>query len=436
MYGEDVDISWRLRAAGWRLRYAPSCTVIHRTYAKPAEVKPLQVLGSTFANLCLRARFGTWFDIAVGIVGHLRAIQGHQDFPGRRTGLVRNLFRFAGQLPYFRRTRVRRTPNFKPFFRGFGYELRRHGAFHHFQTIEAAATIDRPLVSVLVRTTQRPAWLRQALRSIRNQTYRNIEVVVVEDGEPASQGMIEKDFADLHITYRATHNRVGRSNAGNLALSLARGEWFNFLDDDDLFFADHVEVVLQAAQAGGLKGAYAIGWETVTRVIDQTRAEYIEEMHLAIHAQPFNRFTLWHHNYLPIQCVLFHRGLYESYGGFEPEMDQLEDWNLWTRYTLNNDFVFVDKTTSIYRVPADRVIQSERQQKLNDAYQAAVRKQEAMRAEICPNDFSNAVAEYVRSQSVVLVTRQDLRTRLLRNPVARRVAQWLLLTYRRAKGQL
>ena len=35
------------------------------------------------------------------------------------------------------------------------------------------------------------------------------------------------------------------------------------------------------------------------------------------------------------------------------DMDQLEDWNLWTRYTLEDDFVMVDKTTSKYRVPAD-----------------------------------------------------------------------------------
>jgi GT2 family glycosyltransferase len=434
MYGEDVDLSWRLRAGGWRLRYAPSCTVIHRTYAKPAEVKPLQVLGSTFANLCLRTRFGTWLDIAVGIAGHFRAIQGPQDFPGRRAGLVRNLFRFATQLPYFRSTRVRRTPTFMPLFSGFSYELRRHGAFHHFQTLEEANASDRPLVSILVRTTQRPAWLRQALQSIRNQTYLNTEVVVVEDGEAVSQDMIEKEFGDMRIIYRATQNRVGRSDAGNLALSLAHGDWLNFLDDDDLFFADHIEVVLQTARTHGCKGAYAIGWETVTRIVDQIRAEYVEEAHLAIHTQPFNRFILWHHNYLPIQCVLFHRELYERYGGFESDMDQLEDWNLWTRYTLNDDFVFVEKTTSIYRVPADRSVQNERQQKLDEAYQMALCKQETMRAELCPCDFTKAVAEYVRSQSLVLVTKQDLRTRLLGNTWMRRVAWSLRLAYQRLRG--
>ena len=66
MYGEDVDLSWRLRAQGFRLRYVPRFAVKHRTYATPAEVKPLQVIGGVQTNLCLRARFG----------GPLRTLQG------------------------------------------------------------------------------------------------------------------------------------------------------------------------------------------------------------------------------------------------------------------------------------------------------------------------------------------------------------------------
>ncbi|GAB1390532.1 hypothetical protein MASR1M6_27140 [Rubrivivax sp.] len=41
MYCEDVDLSWRLRCAGWRLRYLPQCAVVHRTYDYAGQVKPL-----------------------------------------------------------------------------------------------------------------------------------------------------------------------------------------------------------------------------------------------------------------------------------------------------------------------------------------------------------------------------------------------------------
>ncbi len=102
MYGEDVDLSWRLRAKGFRLRYVPKLAVVHRTYAVAGEVKPMQVLGGVLTNLCLRARYG----------GALRTLQGlsmlagellvPEDFPGRRRGLVKVFFRFVAQVAALR----------------------------------------------------------------------------------------------------------------------------------------------------------------------------------------------------------------------------------------------------------------------------------------------------------------------------------------------
>src|SRR5262249_34203968 len=142
---------------------------------------------------------------------------------------------------------------------------------------------------------------------------------------------------------------------------------------------DHVEVLMEALAQSGAKGAYALSWETHTRVTDRERGQFEETAHLTRHRQPFDRLTLWHHNYLPIQAVLFHRSLYERHGGFAEDMDQLEDWNLWTRYTLEDDFIAVEKTTSKYRVPAAAREAAGRQALLDQAYQDAIARQEAMR---------------------------------------------------------
>src|SRR5258706_4134510 len=58
MYGEDVDLSWRLRARGWRVVYRPRCAVVHRTYREAGGVKPLQVIGGVVTHFWLRARCG------------------------------------------------------------------------------------------------------------------------------------------------------------------------------------------------------------------------------------------------------------------------------------------------------------------------------------------------------------------------------------------
>jgi GT2 family glycosyltransferase len=435
MYGEDVDLSWRLRARGLKLRYVPRFAVVHRTYSKPAEVKPLQVTGGVQTNLCLRARFGGPLRTLRGLSMVAAEVLAPQDFPGRRRGLVVALFRFFALWPYFARSRVRSTPDFNPIFAGWGYEQRRDGAFVPFRSQREAPQANAPLVSILIRTVDRGAWLAQALESVANQTWRNLEVIVVEDGPPRSRAVAERFGTRLAVRYLATGGRVGRARAGNLALAEARGEWLNFLDDDDVLFADHVEVLVDAVERTGAKGAYALAWETHTQVRRPESAAFVEIAHFTRHRQPFDRLTLWHHNFLPIQAVLFHRGLYERYGGFAEDMEQLEDWNLWTRYTLENDFVLVEKTTSKYRVPANAREAACRQELLDRAYQDAVARQRVLQLTLSPYDISRMAESYLRSQSVVMVSRADLRRFVGERPWLARLAAWRHPVLRRLRGR-
>ena len=76
---------------------------------------------------------------------------------------------------------------------------------------------------------------------------------------------------------------------------------------------------------------------------------------------------LCHHNYIPIQCIMFSKKLFLEYGGLDETVYALEDWDMWVRYSLHTDFEFILKTTSVYRVPAVRSINEERQKALDDA---------------------------------------------------------------------
>ena len=435
MYGEDVDLSWRLRAEGFRLRYLPKLAVVHRTYAVAGEVKPLQVLGGVLTNLCLRARFGGVLRTMQGLSMLAGEVLAPQEFPGRRRGLIKAFVRFLRQWPHFAMTRVRPTASFRPIFSGWGYEVRRDGAFVAFRSKRENPRRDPPLVSILIRTVGRGAWLRQALESVAQQTWPNVEAIVIEDGPPTSKAIVDEFRRRLVVRYRATGEKVGRAHAGNLALAEARGVWLNFLDDDDLFFADHVEVLMDAVEGARTKGAYALAWETLTATNDGARADYVEIAHFTRHRQPFNRLTLWHHNFLPIQTVLFHRDLYERYAGFAEDMDQLEDWNLWTRYTLEDDFVLVEKTTSKYRVPAGARDAAGRQERLDRAYQDAVNRQREMRVTLSPRQISQMAEDYSRSQSLVMVSRGDVRRFVVERPWLARIAAWRHPVVRRLRGR-
>jgi glycosyltransferase involved in cell wall biosynthesis len=345
------------------------------------------------------------------------------------------LGRFLRQWPHFVMTRVRPTARFRPIFSGWGYEVRRDGAFVPFRSKRDNPRRDPPLVSILVRTVGRGAWLRYALESVAQQTWPNVEAIVIEDGPQTSQAIVEEFRRRLVVRYHATGEKVGRARAGNLALAEARGEWLNFLDDDDVLFADHIEVLMDAVDGKRVKGAYALAWETLTQITDNERADHLEIAHFTRFRQAFNRLTLWHHNFMPIQTVLFHRDLYARYGGFAEDMDQLEDWNLWTRYTLEDDFVFVEKTTSKYRVPAGARDAAGRQERLDRAYQDAVERQRELRVTLSPREISWMAEDYAQSQSLVMVSRSDVRRFVVERPWLARVAAWRRPIVRRLRGR-
>ena len=206
-------------------------------------------------------------------------------------------------------------------------------------------------VSVIIRTCNRPEVLRRALNSIKKQTYANIETVVVEDGPNLSEKMLREEFTDLNLLYQSTGEKQGRTKVGNLGLSLCTGEYFNFLDDDDILYFDHIEVLVKLLNNCSAVAAYTIAEEGQIVRDRNNPAVFKEKRTIVRYKQPFNRLLLYSFNYLPIQSVLFSRKLYDKLGGFDESLDILEDWDLWIRYSTMGDFVFEPKITSKYYVP-------------------------------------------------------------------------------------
>ena len=169
------------RAGGCATCRAPR--VVHRTYAAPREVKPLQVFGGVFGNLACARASAACARTLQGLAMLCAEILAPNSFPGRRWGIAEAglaLPRARAALPLHARASRRELPA----------RLRRLGlrdaARRRVPRVPLARASGRararPLVSILIRTVDRPAWLREALASCANQTYPNLEVVVVEDG--------------------------------------------------------------------------------------------------------------------------------------------------------------------------------------------------------------------------------------------------------------
>lgn len=371
MYGEDVELSYRLRRAGHVLRYCPQAVVWHFTYETVAQVKPLQYTGSTFANLYLRLKYGNrWDALAVPLLG-LRLLMASQAYPGSRLAVLRNLLRLLTLVP--KTLWARKTSSIQFPFREWDYEMIRDGAF-----IELEATPNvTPLVSIITRTYRgRELYLRQAILSVARQTYPNIEHIIVEDGGESMQILIDEMQPALPraISYFGL-SKCGRSATGNHGLRQANGRWCLFLDDDDLLFADHVEVLVNTMLTETQsRAAYTLAWEVPTDSSQLAQGRYSEMTYQVPPPlrQVFDYEVLRHHNFMPIQSVLFERSLYLERGGFDEDMDALEDWTLWVRYAHKNQFTYVPKLTSLFRVPENAEQTRQRSEIFAAAYPLAL----------------------------------------------------------------
>jgi len=92
---------------------------------------------------------------------------------------------------------------------------------------------ERPLVSVVIPTYNRASLLERALRSVFNQTYNNLEIIVVDDASSDETSDVVKTIHDERVRYLRHDTNRGGSAARNTGIRAACGEYIAFLDDDD-----------------------------------------------------------------------------------------------------------------------------------------------------------------------------------------------------------
>lgn len=105
----------------------------------------------------------------------------------------------------------------------------------------------QPLVSIIIPTYKRPDTLDRAINSVLNQTYKNIEIIVVDDNNPDAEGrrLTEIKMAPFEdnprVKYIKHEKNKNGSAARNTGARVSKGEYIGFLDDDDQFLPRKIE---------------------------------------------------------------------------------------------------------------------------------------------------------------------------------------------------
>ncbi|MEW6248547.1 MAG: glycosyltransferase [Nitrospirota bacterium] len=199
------------------------------------------------------------------------------------------------------------------------------------------------LVSVVVPTYNRPERLREALASLARQTFRDFEVIVVNDGGQDVSAVVAEANRDGRITYIVHDKNRGLAAARNTGLRHARGRYIAYLDDDDRFLPDHLEVLVTALAGGTHKVAYTDAW----RVHERKEGDRFVEIGRDVpYSRDFDPALLLVSNYIPVLCIVHERACLEQVGLFDESLFAHEDWDLWIRMATQFAFLHVKKTTA------------------------------------------------------------------------------------------
>jgi len=206
-----------------------------------------------------------------------------------------------------------------------------------------------PLVSVIIPVYNGERYLAETIESVVAQTYRNWELIAVNDGSPDNSRVILEEYARKHPDRIRviTVKNGGVSRARNTGVSNARGTYIAFIDQDDLWDARKLERQLDQFRANRDLGLSF----TNESIIDEHGSRTRENV-LRFNASKNRGFVFGHlifENFIPISSVMLTKEIFAAAGGFDPGYALAEDFDLLLKVTRLAPVDYIDDPLLLYR---------------------------------------------------------------------------------------
>ena len=198
-----------------------------------------------------------------------------------------------------------------------------------------------PLVSVIIPTYNRRNRLEEAVRSVLDQTFRDFELIVVDDGSTdGTRDMLQPFGNSVKVL---DQERSGASAARNLGIGEARGSLIAFLDSDDLWLERKLEVQADHFQTH----PKSLICQTEEVWIRNGRRVNPKAYHRKQSGELF-RISLDRCMVSP-SAVMLRRSLFEEVGVFDTSMEACEDYDLWLRVTCRHPVALLEEPLTVKR---------------------------------------------------------------------------------------
>jgi Glycosyltransferases involved in cell wall biogenesis len=205
-----------------------------------------------------------------------------------------------------------------------------------------SSTLEKPLVSVIIPTKDRPEMLTQAIQSVLNQTFTELEIIVVNDGGVDVQSVISRLNNKGNIVYKKHDRALERSAARNTGIRAARGKYIAYLDDDDNYYPNHIETLVKFLENSEYKIAYT---DAVMAQQEKQNGEYVTVHRSVPYSLDFDKDKILVSNCTPNLCLMHEKSCLNEVGLFDETLSTHEDWDLIIRLSRKFDIAHIKETT-------------------------------------------------------------------------------------------
>jgi len=204
-----------------------------------------------------------------------------------------------------------------------------------------------PLVSVIVTTYNRASFLSETIDSILYQTYKNFELIVVDDGSTDNTEEAIKMYIDSRLRYIKTNNWGGPAKPRNVGINKAKGEYIAFCDDDDIWEINKLEMQLNIMA----RNSYNFCCSDILFIDENNKKlniSFIRKISRMFFFSP-SYFKLFFSNQIALSSVLISREfLAENKFDEDKNLIACEDYLLWLK-------LFKKKQIKFYKIK-DRLV--------------------------------------------------------------------------------
>jgi glycosyltransferase involved in cell wall biosynthesis len=228
--------------------------------------------------------------------------------------------------------------------------------------------MEQPLVSVYITTKNRRKLLERSLKSVITQTYRNLEIIIVDDGSnyDIKQILNSIDFKGIKYILLQNQRSIGACASRNKAMKIAKGKFITGLDDDDFFHPTRISVLLE--NYSPFFSCVSSNFFYFHKNGSITRNSFIGRI--------IKKSDLFNVNCIGSQ-VLAERKRFLKVGGFDETLKASQDLDLWIRLIeefgpakrIRFPLYYMDVDNTRYRISSSNDRIEGTQQIINKYYQ-------------------------------------------------------------------